>query len=96
MPVWDEQKRLRNLRLHGLDFADAEAIWERATVTVEDIRHDYGEPRWVTFGILRGTIIVLVHTERGDDDRYISLRRADRYETNFYFEATESTDVRGH
>lgn len=87
MPTWDEAKRLRNLRLHGLDFRGAEAIWEEFTVTLEDVRADYGERRWVTFGLLRGQVVVLVHTERGDDDRYISLRRADTYEAILYLEA---------
>ncbi len=88
MPIWDEAKRLRNLRLHGLDFIDAEEIWDEFTVTREDIRENYGERRWVTFGLLRGEVVVLVHTERGEHDRYISLRRADRHETTSFLEAT--------
>jgi uncharacterized protein len=87
MPIWDDRKRLRNLRLHGLDFVGAEAIWDDLTITREDIRRHYGERRWVTLGVLRGAVVVLVHTERGDDDRYISLRRADTYEAISYLEA---------
>jgi uncharacterized DUF497 family protein len=75
MPTWDERKRLGNLERHGIDFAQAEEIWDRPTVTREDIRHDYGEPRYVTFGVLAGRVVVLVHTERGDDVHIISLRR---------------------
>jgi uncharacterized DUF497 family protein len=89
MPTWDERKRLRNLELHGLDFIGAEAIWDHFTITREDIRENYGEPRWVTLGVLGGDVVVLVHTDRGDDIRYISLRRADRYETQHYTETTE-------
>ena len=87
MAIWNEAKRLRNRRVHGLDFIDADEIWDEFTVTREDIRANYGEPRWVTFGLLRGEVVVLVHTERGGYDRYISLRRADRHETISYFEA---------
>lgn len=87
MPTWDEAKRLRNRRLHGLDFAGAEAIWEAFTVTREDIREHYVDRRWVTLGVLRGEVVVLVHTERGDDDRYISLRRATANEAISYLEA---------
>jgi uncharacterized protein len=87
MPIWDEKKRQRNLRLHGLDFIGAESIRDQFTVTLEDIREDYGERRWVTLGMLRGEIVVLVHTECGEDDRYISLRIADEYETISYIEA---------
>jgi uncharacterized DUF497 family protein len=28
VPLWDEAKRVSNLQAHGLDFADAEAIWD--------------------------------------------------------------------
>ena len=87
MPTRDEPKRLRNLRSHGLDFIGAEAIWDAFTVTREDCRDVYGEPRWITLGLLRGEIVVLIHTEHGTDDRYISLRRADTYEAISYLEA---------
>ena len=87
MAIWDEAKRRHNLHVHGLDFIDADEIWDGFTVTREDIRQNYGEPRWVTFGLLRAEVVVLVHTERGGHDRYISLRRADRYETMAFFEA---------
>ena len=86
MAIWDESKRRHNLRVHGLDFLDADEIWDGFTVTREDLRADYGEQQWVTFGLLRGAVVVLVHTERGGYDRYISLRRADKHETNTYFE----------
>jgi uncharacterized DUF497 family protein len=87
MAIWDEAKRLRNLRVHGLDFLDADEIWDSFTINREDLRENYGERRWVTFGLLRGEVVVLVHTERGEYDRYISLRRADRHETTSFLEA---------
>ena len=89
MPTWDERKRRSNLRRHGLDFAEADPIWDSFTITREDIRMDYGEQRWVTFGLLRNKVVVLVHAERGDDDHYISLRRAEPYETRYYFETAK-------
>lgn len=87
MPTWDEAKRLRNLRVHGLDFMEAETIWDAFTVTREDCRDVYGEPRWITVGQLHGEIVVLIHTERGADARFISLRKADTYEAISYLEA---------
>jgi len=50
MAIWDEAKRRHNLHVHGLDFIDADEIWDGFTVTREDIRQNYGEPRWVTSG----------------------------------------------
>jgi len=94
MAIWDEAKRLRNLRLHGLDFIDADEIWDDFTVTDEDARQDYGERRWVTFGILRGEVVVLVPTTRGEHDRYISLRRADSHEAISYLETARRENAR--
>lgn len=86
MPTWDESKRRRNIKLHGLDFEGADAIWDNFTVTREDIREDYGEKRLVTFGLLKGEAVVLIHTDRNDDMHIISLRRAEKYEARYYFE----------
>ena len=49
-------------------------------------REDYGEKRLVTFGLLKGEAVVLVHTDRNDDMHIISLRRAEKYEARYYFE----------
>ena len=95
MPTWHETKRRRNIKLHGLDFAGAEAIWENFTVTREDTREDYGEERLVTFGILGGEVVVLVHTDRDDDMHIISLRRAEKYEARYYFEVAENHFPKG-
>lgn len=88
MPSWDEAKRQANLRTHGLDFDGAEAIWDLPTVTREDRRKDYEEKRMVTFGLLDGEVVVLGHVHRRDDIHIISLRRAEKYEARYYFEAT--------
>ncbi len=89
MPTWNEAKRRRNIRLHGLDFEGADAIWDDFTVTREDIRADYGEKRLVTFGILGGEVVVLVHTERNSEMHVISLRKAEKYEARYYFEVAQ-------
>jgi uncharacterized protein (DUF4415 family) len=67
MTSWDEPKRRSNRALHGLDFEGSEAIWDEFTVTREDRRASYGEKRLVTFGILNGEVVVLVHVDRNDD-----------------------------
>ena len=64
MTSWDEPKRRRNIKAHGLDFEGVEAVWDNFTVTREDLRQYYGESRWVTFGLLSGEVVVLVHAER--------------------------------
>ena len=72
-----------------MDLAGADAIWGNFTVTREDIRAHYGEKRMLTFGILNGEVVVLVHTDRDDDMDVISLRKAEKYEARYYFEVAE-------
>jgi uncharacterized DUF497 family protein len=86
---WDERKRRRNIREHSLDFEGSDAIWDNFTITREDLREDYGEKRMVTFGILNGEVVVLVHVDRDDDMHVISLREAEPYEARYYFEAAK-------
>ncbi|MBW4626264.1 MAG: BrnT family toxin [Brasilonema octagenarum HA4186-MV1] len=83
---WDEAKRLANIRKHGIDFIDVPEVFDGDTVTVEDNRYDYEEQRFVTFGLLQGILVAVVHTERGDSTRIISTRKATKYEQRIYFE----------
>jgi len=83
---WDEAKRRKNFKDHGLDFVGCEAIWDNFTITREDVRQAYGEKRLVTFGLLQGAVAVLVHTERRTGSHIISLRKAEKHETRYYFE----------
>jgi uncharacterized protein len=83
---WDEAKRFANLRKHGIDFIDVPTVFEGNIVTLEDDRYDYGEQRFITFGLLQGQVIAVVHTEREDCIRIISVRKATKYEQRTYFE----------
>jgi uncharacterized DUF497 family protein len=84
---WDETKRKANLRRHGIDFAGCESLFEGCTLTVEDRRIDYGEPRFVTIGMLEGRVVTVVHTETPDTIRIISIRKATRREQESWFES---------
>lgn len=84
---WDENKRLTNLQRHGIDFADAVLVFENEVATTADYRFDYGETRYLTYGLLRGEIVTIVHTETDDIIRVISFRKATRYEREQYFKA---------
>ena len=83
---WDEQKNQINIRKHGLDFADALAVFAGVTFTFEDDRFDYEEQRFVTLGMLAGKVVVIAHTERDDKVRIISMRKATKYEQKLYFQ----------
>ena len=83
--TWSEPKRQATLRTRKLDFADAEFVFAGPTFTFEDDREDYGEQRWVTLGLLRVTVLVIVHTETEDEIRVISMREADKDEQFLFF-----------
>jgi hypothetical protein len=82
---WDEKKRKANIKKHGIDFINAPMVFDSYTLTIEDDRFDYGEERFVSFGILEGRVVVIVHTENDDSIRIISIRRATKYEEKAYF-----------
>ncbi len=84
--TWHEAKRKRNLKDHGLDFVDAERVFDGPTFTFEDDRFRYDEQRYVTLGLLEGTPVSIVHTETKDRVHIISFRKATRRETAIFFE----------
>lgn len=73
---FDPAKRQRTLETRGLDMAEAGLVFAGPTITVPDRRKDYAEPRLITLGRLRGRLVVIVWTPRGDANRVISLRKA--------------------
>lgn len=83
--TWDETKRQANLQKHGLDFADAEKVFSGPMVLFEDQRNDYGEQRMIGIGQLEFLVVLIVHVETDEQIRIISMRKADRDETDLYF-----------
>jgi len=84
---WDPRKAAENLRKHGVDFADAViALEDENALTIEDSDHD--EQRFKTLGMGPTlNILFIVHCERSENRiRIISARKADRGETEQYFQ----------
>lgn len=84
MPTWDENKRLLNIKDHGLDFVGCEAIFDNPTFVYEDARERYGEQRLCAVGWLNGMVVHLTYTERKEDFHAISLRQAEKHEIKRY------------
>ena len=82
---WDARKRRTNIRKHGFDFRDAPFVFNGVTLTLLDDREDYGEERFVTLGLLQRTVVVIVHTEKPDVIRVISMRKATENEEIYFF-----------
>ena len=90
MYEWDEKKSNKNLIERGLSFVDAEQVFARPCATFEDTRFDYGETRFITFGLLKGRLVVIAHTPRGEKTRIISMRKANKREQEIYQERLEA------
>jgi uncharacterized DUF497 family protein len=82
--TFDAAKRDRTLTERGLDFADVPLVFEGPHVTVEDRRIDYGEARFSTAGYLRGRMVMVIWTPRGEARHVISMRKTnDREKARF-------------
>jgi uncharacterized protein len=87
---WDRRKDASNRRKHGVPFAEATtAFADPLSVTIPDPEHSLDEERFILIGSTGlGRLVVVVHTERGDNVRLISARLATPPERRSYGQAT--------
>lgn len=85
---YDPQKRAKTLAdpNRQLDFEHAVHVFAGPTIDVLDDRKDYGETRWVTYGLLKGRMVALVWTPRAGRRHIISMRKANDREKKVYEE----------
>ena len=83
--TWSEAKRTLNIQQHGLDFVDAQRVFDGPTFTYEDDRFDYSEQRFVSLGLLDGMVVSIVHSESPRLIRVISFRKATKREQAIFF-----------
>lgn len=81
---FDPAKSNATLQIRGLDMARASDVFAGVTLTVEDNRKDYGEPRYITTGFLANRMVILAWTQRGKVRRIISMRKANEREQAVY------------
>ena len=83
---WDGEKARSNERKHGVSFDEAAtAFGDPLSVTIPDPDHSEDEDRFILMGsTYLGRVLVVVHTDRGDNIRIISARRATRMERRQY------------
>ena len=83
---WDDEKATSNLRKHGLSFEAARLVFLDAFALLDlDESQDHSEERFILTGMANEQIFVVVYTERGDRNRIISARKADRREQDEYY-----------
>lgn len=85
---WDETKAKSNLAKHAVSFEEAATVFgDPLSVTIPDPVHSQVESRSIILGHSHNQkLLVVVHTDRGDNIRIISARRATRRERVNYEE----------
>ena len=86
---WDEAKRQATLEHRGLDFADCNEIFANVTFEFPDDRKNYGEPRTICIGFLKGRMVAVVYTQRGVHRRIVSMRKCNEREKKAYRDRLE-------
>ncbi len=88
---WDDEKARANVRKHGIDFADAVAVFEDDwALTMADSLTAVNEQRQLTLGRdALGRVLLVAYTWRGARIRIFSARRASPRERRQYLEGRE-------
>ena len=83
---WDYQKATSNLQNHGVSFDEAVSVFaDDQALTFADTDHFESEDRSRTYGMSnKERLLVVVHTERRNNVRIISARKATRYKKGIY------------
>lgn len=83
---WDSNKAVIHVRRHGVRFEEAVGVFsDDYAITIIDDESDPDEQRFVTLGRdIKGRLVVVVYTHRGENIRIISARRAEKHEQAEY------------
>lgn len=82
---FDPKKDASNLQKHGVSLSEGDGVLnDPLALTVEDVSAQ-GEQRFVSIGVnLFGQLRVVIYTLRGEDARFISVRKPDPKEIRAY------------
>lgn len=83
---FDPAKSAANLGKHGIDFNDAQNLWEDPSHVTFEARFE-DETRHGIIGLANGKLWCAIFTLRDKKIRLISVRRARDYETDQYNES---------
>jgi uncharacterized DUF497 family protein len=86
---WDARKSAANLRKHGVSFAEAGTVFgDELSITVPDPDHSDQEDRYITIGWSNlHRLLMVAHTDRGENIRIISARELTKSERKEYEKA---------
>ncbi|MFG1422911.1 BrnT family toxin [Roseixanthobacter liquoris] len=80
---WDEAKNEKNVAKHGIGFAQA-AVVLAANRRLTFLSAQSGEERYVSIIEISGRLFAVIHLQRGQAIRIISVRRARKSEEKQY------------
>ncbi|MHB8788810.1 MAG: BrnT family toxin [Desulfobulbaceae bacterium] len=80
---FDPQKSKRNKQKHGIDFIEAQALWDDPDL-LEIAVQTLDEVRYLVIGVIQGKHWSGVITYRGRKTRIISVRRSRKEEREIY------------
>ena len=80
---FDDHKSKRNLKKHGIDFIEAQRLWEDSGFIEVPARTE-DEPRFLVIGRFEGTCWSGIITYREKKIRIISVRRSRKEEIEIY------------
>ena len=83
---FDPQKNSINLAKHGMSLASAEELEWECALTWQDLRYHYDEIRMAGLAPKGMKLYYVAFTERDQNRRIISLRKATNREIKFYVE----------
>ena len=83
---WDEEKANSNLKKHKISFEEGKTIFDDPfLLTFPDLEHSEFEERYINIGTsVKRRILILIHTERGENIRIINCRKATSTERRAY------------
>jgi uncharacterized protein len=85
---WAPNKATQNHRKHGVSFHEAASVFaDPLAVTYHDPDHSLSEERFITVGMSRnGRVLIVAHSDRGENIRIISARKTTLRERKHYEE----------
>lgn len=87
---WDAKKSECCYQRSGFNFNYAAEVFDAGYIEWQDLRRDYGEPRFVAIGEVEGRVLAVVRTPRGTVRRIISARAASRRERRQFYGTREA------
>jgi uncharacterized protein len=87
---WDGEKNLANTEKHGISFYQATDLFDNPHIEEFDSKHSDKEDRYLSIGQVNDLFLVVVFTERFNDNgekivRIISARKANKEEIKEFF-----------